>query len=147
MTRINSAIPVKNLTDEHLLAEHREIIRITTIFNRSSAKTINSKIPKEFCLGTGHVTFFLNKLGFIFTRYTLLYEECKRRGFYVKYYGDNWFTNKAMIDFWFGYRPTQKEKKMLEERITDRILNSKKEYFHYYGKQITKQEAIKLLTQ
>ena len=28
MTRINSAISVRRLTDEHLLAEHREIKRV-----------------------------------------------------------------------------------------------------------------------
>lgn len=33
MTRINSAINVKYLTDEHLLAEHREIKRMPYCLN------------------------------------------------------------------------------------------------------------------
>ena len=34
MTRINSGIPVKSLTDEHLLAEHREIKRLPYYIRR-----------------------------------------------------------------------------------------------------------------
>lgn len=35
MTRINSAIPVKCLTDEHLLAEHMEIKKATLLLEES----------------------------------------------------------------------------------------------------------------
>ena len=146
MTRINSAIPVENLTDEHLLAEHREIKRLPSVLSKTDKQTV--KIPAKFCLGPGHVKFFLNKMGFVFNRYLRLYEECKRRGFDVQYYGDNWFGNDDMCKpFWHGYATTTEEKKLLIDRISERIQDSKKEYFHYYGKQITKQEAIKLLTQ
>ena len=146
MTRINSAIPVENLTDEHLLAEHREIKRLPSVLSKTDKQTV--KIPAKFCLGPGHVKFFLNKMGFVFNRYLRLYEECKRRGFDVQYYGDNWFGNDDMCKpFWHGYATTTEEKKLLIDRISERIQDSKQEYFHYYGKQITKQEAIKLLTQ
>lgn len=33
------------------------------------------------------------------------------------------------------------------ERITERIMKSPKKVWHYYGKPITKEQAIKLLTQ
>ena len=145
MTRINSAIPVEHLTDEHLLAEHREIKRLPSVLKKANTQTI--KIPAKFCLGPGHVKFFLNKMSFIFDRYLRLYYECKKRGFDVQYYGDNWFdSQKTLMPYWHGYMPAYEEKKLLIERITERINSSKKEYFHYYGKQITKQEAIKLLT-
>lgn len=39
MTRINSAINVKNLTDEHLLAEHREIKRLPALYLKTNKQT------------------------------------------------------------------------------------------------------------
>ena len=61
MTRIN-IINVSELTDQHLIAEYREITMVPAALNR----TINSrngldinKIPKEFTLNKGHVTSFL----------------------------------------------------------------------------------------
>ena len=44
MIRINSAIPVKCLTDEHLLAEHREIKQITTIQKNNDNETIKCSL-------------------------------------------------------------------------------------------------------
>lgn len=144
MTRINSAIPVEHLTDEHLLAEHREIKRLPAALSKADRSKI--KIPEKFCLGTGHVKFFFNKMSFVFNRYLMLYKECKRRSFNVQYYGDNWFLDDDIFkSFWHGYTPTKEEKQLLITRITERITNSKKPYFHYYGKQITKQQAIHLL--
>jgi deoxyribonuclease (pyrimidine dimer) len=62
MTRINSAIKVKFLTDEHLLAEHREIKRLPYAYKKRIETGKGFKdIPKEFTLGTGHVLFFINK--------------------------------------------------------------------------------------
>lgn len=146
MTRINSAIPVEHLTDEHLLAEHREIKRLPSILSKANLQTV--KIPVKFCLGPGHVKFFLNKMGFIFNRYLRLYDECKKRGFNVQYYGDNWFRdNDICKPFWRSYKPTVEEKDLLIERISLRIMESPKPCFHYYGEPISKYHAIKLLTQ
>lgn len=64
MTRINSAIPVENLTDEHLMAEHREISRLPGCLLRAIKSGSINKVPKEFTLGKGHVTFFVDKSSF-----------------------------------------------------------------------------------
>lgn len=55
MTRINSAIPVKNLTDEHLLAEHREIKRLPYFLSKAIQSGSINNIPEKFTLGKGHV--------------------------------------------------------------------------------------------
>lgn len=146
MTRINSAIHVKCLTDEHLLAEHREIKRLP--YNLQQAiKSGNIKhIPEKFTLGKGHIMFFLNKMEFVYNRYVNVYCEAKGRGFEVQSFADNF--NKQDINlqnYWNPYLPTNEEKQLLIERITERINNSTKKHFHYYGKQITKKEAIELL--
>lgn len=146
MTRINSAIPVEHLTDEHLLAEHRELKRIPALLIKTDKATLLKRIPKKFCLGAGHITFFLNKICFTYDRYICLYNECKRRGFDVQYYGSNWVNIQVGYDpYWQGYTATDEERKLLVKRITERIQNSKKSHFHYHGKQITKQQAIHLL--
>lgn len=150
MTRINSAIPVEHLTDEHLLAEHREIKRIPACFGKTNFNTLYKRIPDKFCLGPGHVTFFFNKLRFTYDRYLAIHAECLKRGFDVTDYRDSWFRveNRMYFDHnWRGYTPTAEEKELLIERISLRIIESSKPYFHYHGEPISKLEAIKLLTQ
>ena len=143
MTRINSAIPVKNLTDEHLLAEHREIKRLPYQRRKSFNNGYLSFAPKKFTLGKGHVLFFLGKQNFILKRYLALYNECIKRGFKVQNYSENW--NYVKSEYMNDYEPTEEERKLLVERITDRIVNGKKQYYHYYGRQVSKEEAIAIL--
>lgn len=145
MTRINSAIPVKNLTDEHLLAEHREIKRMVAFFKTTN----NLNIPKLFCLGSGHLKFFLNKQYFLAKRYIDIYEECLTRGFNITNYIDNWSSAKSDMlkqNCWHDYEPTLDEYNLLIQRISDRIKTSTA-IFHYYSKSVTKVEAIKILKQ
>lgn len=143
MTRINSAINVKNLTDEHLLAEHREIKRLYSYLQKAKSSGSIAKIPKTFCLGTGHVTFFLDKFAFTLKRYKELYNECIKRNFKVEDYSCNWKDIERM--YFNDYEPTILEKQQLIERITERIYGSKKENFHYYGKIITSSKAVDIL--
>lgn len=104
MTRIN-VVPVKELVDQHLLAEHRELTRIPNCVN--SGKISDVGIPSEYTLGTGHVKFFVNKLVWLRKRYDDLHQECLSRGFNVSYkfpdvvplwnQGDYVVTDKAMM--------------------------------------------------
>lgn len=143
MTRINSAIPVKYLTDEMLLAEHREIKRLPSALLKATQCNSLSKVPNKFCLGTDHVKFFLNKMLFIFNRYKVIKNECLLRNFNITDYSSNFLNidDQYMND----YTPTKDEFNLLKERITERTNNSNKQYFHYYGKRISKSEARSLL--
>lgn len=149
MTRINSAIKVSMLTDEHLLAEHREIKRLPSVYlKRKESKIGLTDLPKHFTLGTGHVLFFIDKPEFTFGRYLDIYNECTHRGFNVENYSSNWNVYKSEYNnpISNNYTPSNQEYNLLIERITERLLGSKKPYWHYYGRQISKEEAIKLLT-
>ena len=144
MTRINSNISIKKLTDEHLLAEHREIKRLPSCLIKAiQCKSIN-KIPNQFTLGTGHVKFFLNKQKFIYNRYKEIYQELLNRGFNIEDYSNNW---KEFIgtEYFNDYVPTIEEYNLLKQRIIERIKSSSKKTWHYYKKQITINEAIELL--
>jgi len=146
MTRINSAISVCCLTDEHLLAEHREIKRLPFCFVKAKNSGSLNKIPEKFCLGKGHVLFFLDKPVFTLWRYKEIYKECISRGFKVENYSLNWKVYFSYDLLWTNYHITsQNEKELLLQRITERIQSSSKVYFHYKGKRITKEKAIEIL--
>lgn len=131
MTRINAGIPVTCLCDEHLLAEHREIKRLPNL-------TLNGNPLTYFTLGKGHVTFFKDKMGYTLNRYREIHQECIARGFNVTNYATAWI-NKDTGD----YTPTQDGITLLQNRIIERLTGMKR--IHYYGIQITSDEAIKLL--
>jgi len=83
MTRIN-VIPPKFLTDEWLLAEHRELKRIPNKILSGVAKTFGG-VPK-YTLGKGHEIFFRDKLTYLRLRYDAIHKECLKRGFNVRDY-------------------------------------------------------------
>ena len=143
MTRINSAIPVECLTDEHLLAEHREIKRLPYNLQQAIQSGSIKRIPEKFTLGKGHILFFLDKQEFITSRYLDIHNECKERKLNVQYYYFNW--HNVSPEYFNDYTPTDEERQLLIERITERIKNSPKKSWHYYGNEISKDEAINLL--
>ena len=117
MTRINVGISPTELTDKHLLAEHREIKRIPNCINKG--KYNMDGIPDRFKLGTGHVKFFYNKLFYLFTRYLELYVECKKRGFNVQNYTNAW--NSIPKELMGNYIPTENDRKLIQQRINEKL--------------------------
>ena len=70
MTRINCGIPPAELSDRHLIAEHREIKRVPNLVRKGRYSMKGQ--PVEFTLGTGHIKFFYDKLGYLLERYQQL---------------------------------------------------------------------------
>lgn len=78
-----------------------------------------NNIPKAFKLGTGHVTFFYDKLGYLLSRYRELYHECIRRGYNVTNYESAW---DGIPDNLLGnYTPTKRDRDIVQERINERL--------------------------
>ncbi|MBR5728859.1 MAG: hypothetical protein IKX61_01440 [Prevotella sp.] len=144
MTRINSAIHPHCLTDEHLLAEHREIKRLPYCLRRALLSGSFGRIPPMFTLGRGHVTFFLDKMEFARKRYRSLYVECHLRQFNVENYEEN-FVYDIPSEFSRDYTPTPEERNLLINCITERIMQSNKKFWHYFGEPISKERAVSLL--
>lgn len=121
MTRINASIPPAELCDAHLLAEHREITRVPNTVR--SGRAVIKDIPKNFTLGTGHVKFFYNKIGFIKNRYKELYNECIARGFSVEPKHSS-FENipQSLMNDW---EPTDESNRLIRERIQERLSTMK----------------------
>ena len=119
MTRINVGIPPQELTNKHLIAEHRELKRIPNVVAKGRCNLKN--IPPEFSLGKGHVSFFYDKLGYLRERYTDLYNECITRGFNVQSYLLSW--DGVPQELMNGYIPTAKDIEIIRERIAERLAN------------------------
>jgi deoxyribonuclease (pyrimidine dimer) len=117
MTRINVGVLPQELNNRHLLAEAREIKRIPNCVGKGKFNMDNQ--PLKFKLGTGHVKFFYDKLGYLKNRYESLYKECVKRGFNVQYYGNAWdnIPNELLGD----YNPTKEDRELILERINERL--------------------------
>ena len=140
MTRINSAIPPKNLTDQHLVAELRELPRIfTSVLKRVEKGRPFNDIPKKFTLGPGHCKFFYDKTLFLQRRHCLLQKEYRTRFNREWPYKPEWLAYE-----WETHIPTQEERDLLIERISTRISESN-QIPRYYGRPISKEEAIENL--
>jgi len=78
MVRVNIINP-ENLSDQHLIAEYNEILMLVSYVKRYP----NLKgIPEKFCLGTGHMKFFKDKIKYIKSRHEKIKKEMKNRGFF-----------------------------------------------------------------
>lgn len=117
MTRINVAIPPRELTNRHLIAEHREMKRIPNVVSRGRYNM--KSVPPKFTLGKGHVAFFYDKLLYLKNRYEEVYAECKNRNFNVAYYGNAWegVPQHLMND----YTPTKHDEEIIRQRINEKL--------------------------
>lgn len=126
MVRINLVDP-KKLADQHLLAEHVEILMLLGYVRRNQSE---KDIPSKYCLGKGHITFFKNKLLYLKKRHDLIKAEMGKRGFRSKKainlrpYGENLKKD---------WSPTLKDRGIITKRIIWKIKN-KPNYYKYYGK-------------
>lgn len=79
MTRINVISP-KELSDQWLLAEYRELPRIIL-----QQRIYIGDAPEKYCLGKGHVKWAVLHANYCLWRYYNICEEMKFRGFTVNY--------------------------------------------------------------
>jgi deoxyribonuclease (pyrimidine dimer) len=137
MTRIN-LVSVKDLMDQHLLAEHREITRLPknlqTSLNRKSGPLRDSEIPPSYVLGTGHVKFFMDKFQWLENRFKELTDECIARGFNITHRDETIFRN-VPSKYYNEYSPTLEEIKLNKSRIDDRI-NEKPDFYKFWSKNV-----------
>ncbi len=121
MTRINVGIDPRDLTQQHLLAEHREIKRIPNVI--ASGRYNLNMLPEVFTLGTGHVRFFYNKLGYLLKRYDRIYKECIARGFNVQPYHEAWQQGQPeeLLQDW---EPTAEARALIVGRLIEKLVTS-----------------------
>ena len=128
MVRINIINP-RNLADQHLIAEYDEILMLLGYISRYP-KIKNDEIPKEYCLGTGHIRFFKDKLLYIKKRHELIKKEMQRRGFTTNITINLKEFPKKLANDW---TPNNKDKEIIKTRIIGK-LKKKPEYYRYERK-------------
>lgn len=123
MTRINLINP-KELSDQHLIAEYREIFMVGSALQRSlnSPNWNNRKtsLPTNFTLNKGHVKFFYNKGKYLHDRYLKIVSEMKRRGMNPdpnrKFKKEQWPD-----ELYKDWEPKPQDIKLIQERIQSKI--------------------------
>ena len=122
MTRINIINP-SELTDQHLVAEYRELFMVGSSLQRS-LKSPNwdvNNIPKKFTLNKGHVMFFYDKGKYLSKRYDDLRLEMKNRG--MKPDETRIFKREQWPDELYNdWTPTVEDQNIIRKRIEERIL-------------------------
>jgi deoxyribonuclease (pyrimidine dimer) len=138
MTRINSNVDPKQLMDQHLMAEYRELPMVLASLRRSlktqSEREVLKKIPPKFTLNKGHVLFFYNKLTFLRNRYDRLVSELHNRGYNLDQ-GRVLDLNGIPSTFFNDWSATPTDDAVLEQRIKEKIA-MKPSWYKYYGKSV-----------
>lgn len=80
MTRIN-VVDVGLLTDQHLMAEYRELPMVMTSAKRARVDLFTPST--KYTLNEGHVKFFWDKREFLERRWYYLIKELKLRGYQI----------------------------------------------------------------
>ena len=123
MTRINIVEP-SELTDQHLIAEYREIFMVAGSLKRTLVSKDGyqeSKVPVNYKLSTGHVYFFYNKGKYLHKRYDELIREMKDRGFSPsddRPFPFSIFSDNGLYNDW---TPTIEDYEVIRQRIAERI--------------------------
>lgn len=136
MTRIN-LVPPRELMDQHLFAEFREIKMIPKSFRRSIAArgligTLKI-IPQTYRLGAGHVSFFYDKGLYLFRRYDQLRAELDHRN--INYNKESPLDPDGMYDGHimhtnYDYVPTAEAVALVRARIAEKVA-MKPEWYRY----------------
>ena len=132
MTRIN-LLPPTELTDQHLVAEYREMTMVPAALNRT-LKSKNgldrSRISSKYTLNTGHVYFFYDKGKYLKERYDSLVTEMKLRGMNPdpnRIFPPEVFEQNNLYGNW---KPSVEEIQINLERIEKRI-NQKPDWYRH----------------
>lgn len=118
MTRIN-VIPVEELSDQHLIAEYRELPRII-----KQEHIYVGDAPDKYVLGKGHIKWAIKHGNFCMYRYYLLCEEMKYRGFKVNYSYedlDKLATDNQIRLYTQNYWPTDDDIELSRNRIKEKL--------------------------
>ncbi len=127
MTRIN-CVPAKELTREHLIAEYRELPRLFGMMKKYQDKGMvpaDITIPKEYCLGTGHMKFFVNKGSWLFARQLQLISEMQFRGYKPTFTDPSQLLTGIKVHWLKNWNPSDCDIKINRQRINQRLKESR----------------------
>ena len=132
MTRIN-VVPVTELTDQHLMAEYRELPMVPASARRSDPGKY--KPTDVYTLNKGHVLFFFNKKKYLMNRWLDLIAELHDRGYKI--------DPSARTVHWTAldrfpqvdWQPDAHARSINEERLVTRI-KQRPGWYRFRGKKL-----------
>jgi deoxyribonuclease (pyrimidine dimer) len=137
MVRVNLIKPIQ-LSDQHLIAEYNEILMLLGYVKKYP---LLFGIPRDYCLGKGHILFFKNKIGYLKKRHDLLKIEMKKRGFKASKTINLSKFKKELVNHW---KPSEKDFRIIKKRISWK-LRKKRDFYCYYGKKKNQRFFLNLL--
>lgn len=124
MVRINLINP-KYLTDQHLIAEYNEILML---FGHVRKYPLIKNMPQKYVLGSGHITFFKNKLLYLQKRHELIKVEMRKRGFMTLKKISLAQYDRVLCNDW---KPLQEDIVIIKRRLKQKIM-LKPTFYRYY---------------
>jgi len=129
--RANVGVPPEILTDQHLIAEYRELLIPGGWQKKRQWDKGKSPIPSTFGLGKGHITFWRDKHLYLAKRHKAIVEEMRRRGFNARY--TYWSLEEIPEDLKKDWEPSERDSRIIRERIYERIMD-KPSWYRKNGK-------------
>lgn len=123
MTRINTIDPVR-LTDQHLMAEYRELPRAF----RLAARATSFKAPVAYTMGTGHVLFFYERTDYLSMRQGAIIAELLSRGFDIQHH----IPPEPLRGCKSGWMPDARAQRVCLERLCERLASAPRPGFYTY---------------
>lgn len=138
--RCNTGLNPLYLADQHLIAEQVELLMVTGMLRKNNFQH-KSPIPPYFKLGTGHITFWFNKLLYLQKRLQAVKNEVNRRGFKVmdREIDLTGFPQKYIND----WSPTLEDSKIVRNRIVEKMLKKEPGFWRYQRSPIDNVEEFK----
>lgn len=129
------------LTDQHLIAEKRELRMIPPLLEKKLSKGLGNVltlIPPSFVLGKGHMSFWLNKGFYLEKRFISLHQEMLKRGFNpsesITFNCEPFLLHKEIL--YLDYIPTKDSLEKIKERLQCRFLE-KPSWYKFFGRSLT----------
>lgn len=129
------------LTDQHLIAEKRELRMIPPLLRvklkKGGINKVLKEIPRFYLLGTGHMNWCLDKGYYLERRYHALEKEMKVRGFKpdpsLIFDVTEFLEHKT--DLYLDFIPSQEDINIIKQRIIEKIM-LKPHWYKFYRKEL-----------
>lgn len=134
-------IDVSLLADQHLIAERNELRFIPPLlskkYKKQGMKLVND-IPKDYCLGKGHMNFWLDKMLYLENRYNDITNEMLSRNFKPSQYITFDTTLAKSIGLYLDWIPKEEDYYIIAKRIKEKLL-LKVSWYRYKSIPITQE--------
>lgn len=135
--RCNAGINVVYLADSHLIAEQVELLMVTGMLRRNNY-IHKTPIPLKFKLGTGHITFWFNKLLYLQRRLAAVKNEVGRRGFKVMERSIE--LDGFPVHFINDWKPDLEDSQIVRMRIVEKMNRKGPNFWRYLRSPIKSEE-------